>query len=131
MKRNPPIPPKSEERLQKILARTGIASRRAIETMIREGRITVNGRQATLGDKVTERDKICIDKKRVNLAAASKCQEQPRVLLYHKPVGLLCTRDDPEGRPTIFSVLPRLRQGRWISVGRLDLKLERHIHAQD
>ncbi|MEW5756702.1 MAG: 23S rRNA pseudouridine(2605) synthase RluB [Pseudomonadota bacterium] len=107
------------EKLQKVLARAGFASRRALEEWITAGRITVNGKIATLGDRVGLRDKIAVDGKPVSL---DKLQTPPcRVLLYHKPAGEVCTRSDPEGRPTIFANLPRLKSGQWISVGRLDI----------
>ncbi|MBT8137914.1 MAG: rRNA pseudouridine synthase [Gammaproteobacteria bacterium] len=103
--------------MQKALAATGVASRRKIESWISAGRITVNGEVAVLGSKVTRADRIAIDGKPVELAAAAR----PRVLAYHKPVGQICSRDDPEGRTTVFSRLPRPASGRWINVGRLDI----------
>ena len=109
-----PPPEQAAERLQKLLAAAGLGSRRAIETWIEAGRVRVNGQLARLGDRATPADAILLDGKPVRLATAA----QPRVLLYHKPVGELVTRDDPQGRPTVFSRLP---PGRWIAVGRLDL----------
>jgi 23S rRNA pseudouridine2605 synthase len=107
------------EKLQKVLARAGFGSRREIEGWIQEGRVKVDGKPATLGDRVDEQARIEVDGKRVH---AGKLQEKrSRVLLYHKPVGKVCTRRDPEGRPTIYEDLPRLSGGRWIPVGRLDL----------
>jgi 23S rRNA pseudouridine2605 synthase len=107
------------EKLQKVLARAGFGSRREIEGWIQEGRVKVNGKPATLGDRVDEQARIEVDGKRVH---AGKLQEKrTRVLLYHKPVGKVCTRRDPEGRPTIYEDLPHLAGGRWIPVGRLDL----------
>lgn len=97
-----------------MLAAAGRASRREVETWIEAGRITVNGKVAKLGDRATPSDVILVDGKAVARPASS----QPRVLLYHKPVGQLVTRSDPQGRPTIFSELPA---GRWVAVGRLDL----------
>jgi 23S rRNA pseudouridine2605 synthase len=106
------------EKIQKILAHAGIASRRQIESWIEAGRITVNGKIATIGDRMTYHDKVCIDHREIKLI---KSQNQTsRVLLYHKPDGELCTRDDPEGRPTIFENLPIIRNSRWVCVGRLD-----------
>jgi 23S rRNA pseudouridine2605 synthase len=107
------------ERLQKVLASAGIGSRREIEQWIRAGRITVNGKVAELGQKVTGREKILIDQRPV--PALRKTRPSPRVLIYHKPSGEVCTRSDPEGRPTIFDRLPPLQGSRWINVGRLDL----------
>jgi 23S rRNA pseudouridine2605 synthase len=106
------------EKIQKVLANAGIGSRRQIEGFIAEGRITVNGRVATIGDRMTYHDKIMVDGREVKLLK-SKAQNT-RVLLYHKPEGQLCTRDDPEKRPTIFESLPLIRNSRWICVGRLD-----------
>lgn len=107
------------ERLQKVLAAAGLGSRREIEQWIQAGRITVNGQVATLGLKVTGREKILIDNRTV--PALRKTRPSPRVLIYHKPSGEVCTRSDPEGRPTIFDKLPPMQGGRWINVGRLDL----------
>jgi 23S rRNA pseudouridine2605 synthase len=106
------------EKIQKVLANAGLASRRQIENWLREGRIAVNGQMAKLGDRITHDDKVRVDGRDINLtkSISTKC----RVLLYHKPEGEMCTRSDPEGRPTIFENLPMLRNGRWISVGRLD-----------
>jgi 23S rRNA pseudouridine2605 synthase len=106
------------ERIQKVLARAGLGSRREIEGWITEGRIAVNGKRAGLGDKVGPRDRVELDGK---LLTANAALDQPaRVLAYHKPAGEICTRSDPEGRPTVFQNLPRLKDARWISVGRLD-----------
>ena len=104
------------ERLQKVLARNGIASRREIEIWIQEGKVTLNGHVAELGDKAEPRDRIEINGKRVRIKAFNT-----RVLLYHKPVGEICTRKDNADRPTIFDHLPHLREQKWISVGRLDI----------
>lgn len=108
-----------QERLQKVLAQAGLGSRREIEQWISAGRVIVDGKPAELGQKVTGRERISVDGKPVRIAAAHK--SAPEVLAYHKPVGEVCSRDDPEGRPTVFEALPRPRQGRWISVGRLDI----------
>ena len=109
----------ANEKLQKVLARAGYGSRREIESWIEAGRIKVNKRVATLGDRVSESDRIQIDGKFI---PQSRLKEQrSRVLIYHKPVGEVCTRHDPEGRDTVFKHLPRLSSGRWISIGRLDI----------
>ena len=107
------------ERLQKVLARWGLGSRREIEGWIRAGRVQVNGRPAELGQRVGEDDRIFVDGKPVR--RPRQFRQRCRVLVYHKPVGEVTTRRDPEGRPTVFEHLPRLKTGRWINVGRLDL----------
>ena len=109
------------ERLQKWLAGQGLGSRRHIETLIAAGRITVNGRKAELGQKVTGKERITLDGRAVRPAAVDD-RTAHRVIIYHKPVGEICTRSDPEGRPTVFDALPRLAHARWISVGRLDVQ---------
>jgi len=105
------------EKLQKVLARAGLGSRRQIENWIRQGRVQVNQQVAILGARVNPRDEICVDGYSVDPLAKAPRQ----ILCYHKPVGEICTRSDPEGRPTVFDKLPKLKLGRWISVGRLDI----------
>ncbi|WP_425440833.1 23S rRNA pseudouridine(2605) synthase RluB [Pasteurella multocida] len=109
------------EKLQKVLARAGQGSRREIEAMIAENRVSVDGKIASLGDRIDVHAgvKIRIDGHLINLLHAQK--EVCRVLMYYKPEGELCTRHDPEGRPTVFDRLPRLTGSRWIAVGRLDI----------
>ncbi|MCW8193315.1 pseudouridine synthase [Proteobacteria bacterium 005FR1] len=109
----------NDEKLHKVLARAGLGSRREMEAAIAQGRVTINGRTATVGDRVTATDKIFIDGHPVKAAAPGK--QRLRVILYNKPEGEICSRSDPEGRPTVFNRLPNLREGRWISVGRLDI----------
>ncbi len=106
------------EKIQKVLANAGLASRRQIEVWIQEGRIHVNGEIAKLGDRITTTAKIRVDGRDVPLMKS--VNQKTRVLLYHKPEGEICSRNDPEKRPTVFDRLPLLRNGRWISVGRLD-----------
>ena len=106
-------------RIQKLLADAGLGSRRNIEEWIRAGRITVAGRVAQLGDRATASDEICLDGRRVALVGGGAGVGE--VLLYHKPVGEVTTRSDPQGRPTVFERLPELDRGRWITVGRLDV----------
>ncbi len=106
------------EKLQKVLAAQGLGSRREMERQIESGRVKVNGQVAILGARVGAGDKIdCDGRKFVVPAPAAK---EVRVLLYNKPEGEICSVKDPEGRRTVFDRLPRLKQGRWISVGRLD-----------
>ncbi|MDH4580966.1 pseudouridine synthase [Pseudomonas sp. BN415] len=107
------------EKLQKVLARMGLASRRDIEAWITEGRVKVNGEAATLGQRVDSHDAISVDGRL--LKREEEFESVRRVLIYNKPEGEVCTRDDPEGRPTVFERLPRLKAGRWINVGRLDI----------
>lgn len=102
-----------------MLASAGLGSRRTIEDWIRAGRVTVNGKPAVLGQKVSGRERILVDGRQV--PALRRTRPAPRVLLYHKPAGEVCSRRDPEGRPTIFDNLPPLQGSRWINVGRLDL----------
>jgi 23S rRNA pseudouridine2605 synthase len=106
------------ERVQKLLAGAGHGSRRGIEEWIRAGRVTINGRPAALGDRATHTDRICLDGRPLDLTGSADSTE---VLLYHKPLGEVTTRHDPEGRPTVFERLPSPGSGRWIVVGRLDV----------
>ena len=106
------------EKLQKVLARAGLGSRRELEGWISAGRISIDGTVAKLGDRVEESARIRVDGKPITLLKESEIRR--RVLIYNKPVGELCTRKDPEGRPTVFERLPNLRQGRWVAIGRLD-----------
>lgn len=106
-------------RIQKLLAHLGYGSRRMIEMWIRDGKIMLNHKTAKLGDRVDlTRDCLMVKGQRVR---KSKCSIQPRLILYHKPLGEICSRADPQKRKTIFDSLPKLAQGRWIYVGRLDL----------
>lgn len=105
------------QRLHKVLAAAGIGSRREIEEWIIAGRISVNGEPADVGQKVGPGDRVRVNGKLMPLRFAPRI---PRVVLYHKPEGEIVSRDDPEGRPTVFDRLPVLRKGRWIAVGRLD-----------
>ncbi len=107
------------EKLQKVLARAGKGSRREMETVISAGRVSIDGKVAYLGDRVEGTEQIRIDGHPVSLKA--KDDELCRVLMYNKPEGEMCTRKDPEGRPTVFDRLPKLESERWIAVGRLDI----------
>ena len=110
---NPPM-----ERIQKFLASRGAGSRRQIDSLLQQGRISVNGKPAKPGDQVEGREKFAIDGKPLRL---QRHAARPKIMLYHKPVGQVCTRDDPEGRETVFEHLPGLREGRWVGIGRLDI----------
>lgn len=109
----------SGEKLQKVLARVGLASRRDAEAWISEGRVKVNGVVASLGQRVDLHDAISVDGRLLKREEVAETVR--RVLIYNKPDGEICTRDDPEGRPTVFDRLPKLREGRWINIGRLDI----------
>jgi 23S rRNA pseudouridine2605 synthase len=106
------------ERLQKLLASAGHGSRRAVEEWIRAGRVSVNGVTAELGARATLSDDIRLDGRPLSLVSRAV---QHELLLYHKPVGQVTTRNDPQGRATVFDSLPRPPAGRWIVVGRLDV----------
>ena len=107
-----------KERLQKVLARAGYGSRREIESWIVQGRMKINGKVAELGDQIDEQDSVILNGKVLRKLEFAPRQ---RVIAYHKPVGEICTRNDPEGRRTVFDSLPRLQNSRWIAVGRLDI----------
>jgi len=107
------------EKLQKVLARAGKGSRREMEAVISAGRVSVNGKTAYLGDRVEGNEQIRVDGHLVKLMAQE--DDLCRVLMYNKPEGEMCTRKDPEGRPTVFDRLPKLEAGRWVAVGRLDI----------
>ena len=107
------------DRIQKLLAQTGLGSRREIEGWIKEGRIRVNNRTAQLGDTITTDDKVTVDSRLVRFKKHGA--SAPRVLLYNKPEGRICSRKDPENRPTVYQALPKVQGARWIAVGRLDL----------
>ncbi len=112
------------ERIQKLLAAAGLGSRRGIEQWLRDGRVTVNGQVAGLGDRATATDAIAVDGRPVELSAAGRpaaATGTAQLLLYNKPVGEVTTRSDPQGRPTVFERLPGPRDGRWVVIGRLDV----------
>jgi 23S rRNA pseudouridine2605 synthase len=105
------------ERLQKALAFTGYGSRRAMEDAIAAGKVSVNGKIAALGSKVKLGDDVRFEGKKVVLKWPDRL---PRIVMYHKQEGELVSRDDPEGRVTVFDRLPRLKSSKWVAVGRLD-----------
>ncbi|TWI03685.1 23S rRNA pseudouridine2605 synthase [Luteimonas cucumeris] len=110
--------PRLEERLHKVLAQAGLGSRRALEQRIADGLVKVNGEVAQTGMSIGSGDKVELDGRSF---VASALTEPARVLLYNKPEGEVTTREDPEGRPTIFEALPALKGARWIAIGRLDI----------
>lgn len=112
----------SSVKLHKVLAQLGLGSRADMEQAIAAGRVTVNGQPAHTGQRVTAGDVIRFDGQLVRWRAAPT--RLPRVLLYHKPTGEVVTLDDPQNRPTVFARLPRLRSGKWMAVGRLDINTE-------
>lgn len=109
----------ADEKLHKVLARSGVGSRREMERWIQEGRVFVNDEKATLGDRIGSKDQVKVDGREIKLVFGKDASR--RVLIYNKPVGEICTRHDPEGRATVFRHLPPLKDGRWIAIGRLDI----------
>jgi 23S rRNA pseudouridine2605 synthase len=95
-----------------------MGSRREVETWISAGRVAVNGEPAHVGQRVSPTDRIEVD----GVAIDRRGQPAPEIIILNKAAGVVCSRKDDDGRPTIFDDLPRLRRGRWISVGRLDLQ---------
>jgi 23S rRNA pseudouridine2605 synthase len=108
-----------EERLHKVLANAGLGSRRMLEQRIQAGEVEVNGTVATIGSSVHAGDRVVLDSKQFVVATDNR--NDAEVLVYHKPEGVVTTREDTEGRPTVFEQLPRLRGARWVAVGRLDI----------
>ena len=108
-------------KLHKVLADAGVGSRRDMEQLIIAGRVSVNGEPAHVGQRVGQEDVVRVNGR---IVQRPRTDRPPRVILYHKPAGEIVTHDDPEGRPTVFSGLPKIRTGKWLSVGRLDLNTE-------
>ena len=108
-------------KLHKVLADAGMGSRRDMEDLIIQGRVSVNGLPAHIGQRIGPTDQVRINGKPVHRKIQTK---PPRVIMYHKPAGEIVSQSDPEGRPTVFDRLPKPRQGRWIAVGRLDFNTE-------
>lgn len=104
-------------KLQKLLAQKGLGSRREMEALIASGGVSINGRTAVLGARVSAQDRVQIGKRVIRFDFADRL---PQVLLYHKPEGEIVSRSDPEGRPTVFDKLPHLKSSKWIAIGRLD-----------
>lgn len=114
---NPQLPVTEPIRIQKVLSQSGLGSRRDMDDMVESGRVIVNGKPATPGTRVTEDDRVKVDGRLVRLRFPTRL---PRVLIYHKQEGEIVTRDDPEGRVTVFDRLPRVQGSFWTVVGRLD-----------
>jgi len=108
-----------EERLHKVLANAGLGSRRMLEQRIQAGEVELNGSPAGIGASVHAGDRVTLDGKQFVVTTDNR--DAAEVLVYHKPEGVMTTRDDPEGRPTVFEQLPRLKGARWVAVGRLDI----------
>ena len=115
------LPEPDAPKLHKVLAQSGIGSRRDMEDLIADGHVTVNGEPAHVGQRVSFGDRVQVNGKPVKLRIVPP---PPRIIAYHKPVGEIVTHDDPQNRPTVFRRLPRLQQGKWQSVGRLDINTE-------
>ncbi|GLQ51411.1 pseudouridine synthase [Dyella flava] len=111
--------PQIEERLHKVLANAGLGSRRMLEQRIQAGEVEVNGSAANIGASVRAGDRVVLDGKQFVVATDNR--DDAEVLVYHKPEGVVTTREDPEGRATVFEQLPRLKGARWVAVGRLDI----------
>lgn len=107
------------EKLQKVLARAGVASRREAERMIERGEVSVDGHKATLGVRVNGDEKIRVNGRQIKITAPEEIKT--KVIVYNKPEGEICSASDPEGRKTVFENLPNLRHGRWVMIGRLDI----------
>ncbi|AXV77256.1 MULTISPECIES: 23S rRNA pseudouridine(2605) synthase RluB [Ralstonia solanacearum species complex] len=108
-------------KLHKILADAGLGSRRDMEDLILQGRVSVNGLPAHIGQRILPTDQVRVNGKLIQRKLPNKA---PRVLLYHKPAGEIVSQSDPEGRPTVFDSLPRMKTGKWVAVGRLDFNTE-------
>lgn len=115
------LPEPDAPKLHKVLAQSGIGSRRDMEDLIADGHVMVNGEPAHVGQRVSFGDRVQVNGKPVKLRIVPP---PPRIIAYHKPVGEIVTHDDPQNRPTVFRRLPRLQQGKWQSVGRLDINTE-------
>ncbi|MGE8542059.1 MAG: 23S rRNA pseudouridine(2605) synthase RluB [Acinetobacter sp.] len=107
------------EKLQKVLARVGLGSRRYMEEVIAAGRVSVNGQVAQVGERIEPGDELRIDGRKVQFQIEDEIRR--RVLIYYKPEGEICSRSDPENRPTVFEQLPQIAGDRWVMVGRLDI----------
>ncbi|MCD6679036.1 MAG: pseudouridine synthase, partial [Burkholderiaceae bacterium] len=116
-----PVASEDQPKLHKVLADAGLGSRRDMEELILAGRVSVNGQPAHIGQRIGANDQVRVNGRTIPRRAAGPVQ---RVLLYHKPAGEICTRDDPDRRATVFDKLPRIKGARWVAVGRLDFNTE-------
>jgi len=107
------------EKLQKVLARAGQGSRRELEKWINDGRVSVNGDIVSLGCRVEPTDAVRVDGIKIDIVKST--EQVCRVIAYHKQEGEMCTRVDPQGRETVFDRLPKIKDGRWVAIGRLDI----------
>jgi len=110
-------PVTATHKLQKLLAQAGLGSRREMEELIASGEVSINGKVAGTGDRAGPDDIVRVGKRTIHLKFGERL---PRVMLYHKPEGEIVSRDDPQGRPSVFDKLPQLQSSKWISIGRLD-----------
>lgn len=115
---DPNAPPEPTQRLHKLLALAGLGSRRDMELLIASGRVTINGATAIVGAGVTQYDLVRLDSRPLKLPFVA---ELPQVLIYHKPEGEIVSQDDPEGRASVFDKLPKVKNAKWIAIGRLDM----------
>jgi 23S rRNA pseudouridine2605 synthase len=115
------LKPEDAPKLHKVLADAGVGSRRDMEELILAGRVSVNGEPAHIGQRVLPTDQVKINGKPL---ARKDLNKPPRIVLYHKPAGEIVSHDDPENRPRVFDVLPRVKNGKWLAVGRLDFNTE-------
>lgn len=120
-KLNVRLDPELAPKLHKVLAESGMGSRREMEELIVAGRVSVNGEPAHLGQRVLPTDQVRINGKQVQRKNKAR---PPRVLIYHKPAGEIVSMDDPQGRPTVFQKLPRVTNAKWLAIGRLDFNTE-------
>ncbi|MFN4330034.1 MAG: 23S rRNA pseudouridine(2605) synthase RluB [Limnobacter sp.] len=120
-KLNVRLDPELAPKLHKVLAESGMGSRREMEELIMAGRVSVNGEPAHLGQRVLPTDMVRVNGRIVQRKNKAK---PPRVLIYHKPTGEIVSMDDPQGRPTVFQRLPKISNGKWLAVGRLDFNTE-------
>lgn len=104
-------------KLQKLLAQKGLGSRREMEVWIADGRVSINDKVAVVGDRIGPEDTVRIGKRIIRFDLEERL---PRVMLYHKPEGEIVSRQDPQGRPSVFDKLPHLKSSKWVAIGRLD-----------